>query len=72
MHRVRSNKRARNHKGRREWSIQLLSVVAKNRKQLWRGVTKERMEKKERISRKICVENMKKGFIRVLYESLLE
>lgn len=31
--RLRSNERARNHKGRREWRIQLLSTAAKT---LWR------------------------------------
>lgn len=35
---VRSNKRARNHKGRREWRIQLLSTVAKT---LWRTSCKD-------------------------------
>lgn len=35
VYRVRSKKRARNHKGRREWSIQLLSFCGQKKKKSW-------------------------------------
>lgn len=55
MCRVRSNKRVRNHKGRREWGIQLRTTVAKTQAE------RMMMEKRTETDRLALLQQFQRG-----------